>query len=271
MLVPLLYSLGVSFSGWIFTLPNSNKFVGLKNYAGILKSSEFWSSVKVSALFAFISVGLELIIGILAAKTLNRKFIGVKFFRIAILIPMLITPAAIGMFWRLLYSEQSGVFNFFLFSLGFSRINWLSVKLALISVIIIDIWQWTPFIILIVLAGLLDINLNIIEAAKVDGAGNWKIFRFIELPHLAPYIIIILFFRITDSFREFDKIFALTQGGPGNVTTTMSIHTYDTGFKIFEIGKTAAISWLFAIIIIAIIFPLTYIMYKRIKRETQGF
>jgi multiple sugar transport system permease protein/sorbitol/mannitol transport system permease protein len=265
-IVPFLYSLGVSFTGWTLTLPGSLKLVGLHNYFDVFTTSAFWQSAWISIVFTVASVSFELVLGTLGALGLNRSFFGKNIFRSLILIPMLLTPAAIGMFWRLLYSEQNGVLNFFLVSLGLQRVNWLNIKMALVSVIIMDVWQWTPFVFLLTLAGLQDIDVAIIEAAKVDGASGTVLFRYVELPHLMPYVVVAAFFRLTDAFREFDKIYSLTQGGPGSATTVLSILTYDTGFKLFKVGETAAISWTFGFLLIVVLFPVLYLMYKQIRK-----
>ena len=268
MIIPLLYSLGTSFTNWVVSIPGSeHDFIGLKNYLMTLKDVYFWKSVNVTLIFSIFSIAGELILGIFFAILLNKKFIGRQIMRSLIIIPMVIPAAAIGMFWKLLY-QQNGVFNYFLSASGFKMINWLSNENALISSIIMDIWQWTPFVAVIILAGLQSTSNSTIEAAQVDGANSFKIFWHIELPTLIPFIIVILFFRLTETLREFDKIFLLTMGGPGSVTTTTSIYTYNTGFKVFRIAQTAGISWLFALLILIILIPVLFVMYKRIKMDS---
>lgn len=267
---PLLYSLFVSFTNWTLIVAGSeHQLVGLANYVHVLTSPNFWKSVQVTVSFACSSTGLELLLSVSFAIMLNQQFIGRGFIRALALIPLVVTPAVVGMFWKLLYDDQQGVFNFFLVSGGLPRIQWLSQDWALTSITLTDVWQWTPFLVLIVLAGLNSMDLEILEAARIDGANRFQAFRFIILPHLMPYLLIGLFFRLLDAMKDFDKIYLLTQGGPGNQTTTLSIYTFDTGFKIFEIGRTSAISWLIAGITFFISCPLLWILRRRFLTETK--
>lgn len=264
---PLLFSLFVSFTKWTFSVPESiSQFAGFSNYIKLFKDVEFLKSIRVTFVYAISSVSIELILGIILALWLNKKFIGRGIIRSFIIIPMVIPPVIVGMFWKLLYNEQSGVFNYFLVSMGLNRFNWLGAN-ALLSTIILDVWQTTPFVVLIVLAGLQSIGTEVIESAEVDGASNSRIFFYIELPSLIPYLIVILFFRLSDAMKEFDKIFLLTNGGPGSATSTLSIYIYDKGFRVFQIAKTAAISWVFTLLIFLIMFPILFKMYKRVKKE----
>ncbi len=265
MVVPLLYSLGLSFTKWIFSVPGSlGQFAGLSNYAKVLSDIHFWESVKTTLLFSSAAIFFELSIGILTAVFLNRKFFGRGVFRSIIIIPMVIAPAIMGQFWSLLY-DQKGVFNFFLESLGLARVNWLDVNYAIWSMVIIDVWQWLPFAVIIILAGLQSVSVDVLEAARVDGADNSRIFWHIELPTLVPFIIIILFFRLTDALREFDKIFIMTKGGPGSATRVLSIFNYEAGFKVMELAKSSSISWFFAILMVIILLPILIFVFKRIQ------
>jgi multiple sugar transport system permease protein/sorbitol/mannitol transport system permease protein len=265
LIIPLLYSLGISFTKWIFSMPGSlGQFAGFSNYVEIVTDINFWKSVRTTILFSSTSIIVELILGIFFAVLLNKKFFGRGFFRAIIIIPMVIAPAIIGQFWSLLY-DQNGIFNFLLEFVGFSRINWLDINTAIWSMVIVDVWQWLPFVVIIILAGLQSINISMIEAAKVDGASNSKIFWFIEFPALVPFIIVVLFFRLTDALREFDKIFILTQGGPGSETRVLSIYNYEAGFHVMELAKSSSISWFFAILMIIIIFPILMFLFRRIQ------
>ena len=183
------------------------------------------------------------------------------------LIPLVITPAVIGMFWRLLYDDQQGVLNYFLLSLGLPRLHWLDHGLALPSLVLTDVWQWTPFLVLIVLAGLQSRDVDMLDAARIDGANSPQIFRYLTLPHLFPYLLVGLFFRLLDAMKEFDKIYLLTQGGPGNETTTVSVYAFNTGFRIFEIGKTSAIAWIVAAVSLVVSLPLLWAMRRRLMKE----
>jgi ABC-type sugar transport system permease subunit len=265
---PLLYSLFVSFTDWTLTVPGSERiFVGIANYQRIILDFSFWRAVQITLVFGLSSTAIELVLGVILAIMLNQEFAGRGIVRALVLIPLVITPAVIGMFWRLLYDDQQGVLNYFLLSVGLPRLHWLDHGLALPSLVLTDVWQWTPFIVLIVLSGLQSIDLDMVGAARIDGANARQIFRYLTLPHLLPYLLVGLFFRLLDALKEFDKIYLLTQGGPGNETTTVSVYAFDTGFRIFEIGKTSAIAWIVAIVSLVVSVPLLWAMHGRLAKE----
>ena len=267
LLVPVLYSFYTSFTGWKLTIPESKtKIVGFDNYKEIFKESAFWRASRVTLIYTFASLALEFTLGFIFAFWLNKEFIGRRVARLLIIIPIVIPPAVVGMFWKLLYAD-SGVLNYILELIRLSRIRWLSHELALLSVIIMEFWQMTPFVTLIILAGLQEINPSILEAAEVDGANRIKIIRYIALPHLVPYILTISFFRMGRLLTEFDKTYLLTGGGPGTATKTISILGFEKGFRVLDIGETSAISWIFLVMVFLIISPLIYVMYRRIKSE----
>ncbi|WP_373414952.1 carbohydrate ABC transporter permease [Ensifer aridi] len=261
--VPLVYSFYYSLTGWSLVIPGSDQdFIGLLNYTDILRSSEFWASIRVTLIYAVVAVSLECALGILFAVLLNLEFFGRGLFRSLMLIPMVITPAVVGIFWKLLYEQDSGVFNYLLGTLGFEPVPWLSLTVALASVIIMDVWQSTPFFTLIILAGLQSLDRDTVSAAQADGANALQVFRYLTLPHLVPYIMIAAAFRIIGVMADFDKIFLLTLGGPGNVTTTLSVYAYNTGFKVFDIGRTTAISWIYVVFVLAISAPLIWRLFR---------
>ena len=172
------------------------------------------------------------------------------------IVPMVITPSVIGIFWKLLYEQDDGVFNRALSGLGLPKAPWLGLDLALPSIILMDVWQTTPFFMLVILAGLQTVDENLIDAARVDGASPWQLFRHITVPHLVPYMLITSAFRCIAAMGDFDKIWLLTAGGPGDRTTTITIFTYRTGFSAFDIGRTAAIAWIFVVIVLIVSAPL---------------
>jgi multiple sugar transport system permease protein/sorbitol/mannitol transport system permease protein len=256
---PLLFSAWYSLTGWMLTRPGSqDRFVGLANYARILRDPEYWQAVKVTLIYAGSAVTIECILGVAAALMLNRAFFGRGLFRSLMLIPMVVTPAVVGLFWKLFYDDQNGLLNYALSLVGAEPVSWLGVGTALASVILMDVWQATPFFMLIVLAGLQSIDENIVSAAEIDGATRWQLFRYITLPHLVPYIAVAAAFRIIAALADFDKIYLLTFGGPGNVTTTISLYAYNRGFKVFDIGQTTAISLTFMVLVLAVTAPLIW-------------
>jgi len=265
---PMLYALKASFTGWVMVMPGSeNDAVGFENYTDVLQSREFWAAVRVTVTYALSSITCGLMLGTILALLLNLDFFWRGFFRAVMIIPMVITPSVIGIFFKLLYEQEDGVFNHILNALGLPKVAWLSLTMALPSMIVMDVWQTTPFFMLVILAGLHSIDENLIDAAKVDGTSPWQMFRFILLPHLLPYMLIAASFRCIAAMGDFDKIWLLTGGGPGDRTTTMTIYTYKTGFSSFDIGRTTAIAWIFVVIVLTVSSPLLRHLLKTAQAE----
>ncbi len=239
-----------SFTGWSLVMPGSEQdYVGWQNYTDVLGSQDYRDTIRVTLIYTFGAVSCELVLGTCLALLLNTAFFWRGPIRSMMMIPMVVTPAVVGIFWKLLYDQENGVFNWVITRFGLPRIEWLNLNMALPSAMLMDVWQTTPFFMLVLLAGLQTIDESLLGAARVDGAGPWQVFRYITLPHLVPYMLIAAAFRIIAAMGDFDKIYLLTGGGPGNVTTTMSIYAYLTGFSTFDIGRTSAIAWIFVLIV----------------------
>jgi multiple sugar transport system permease protein len=267
---PMLFSLKASLTHWALTEPGSeNDPAGLSNYLDVLTGSDFWQSVRVTVTYAAGAVAGGLVLGTVFALMLNLEFYGRAVFRSIIIIPMVITPAVIGIFWKLLYEQENGVINWLLAAAGLPKVAWLSIGMALPSAIIMDIWQTTPFFTLVLLAGLHSIDPNQLDAARVDGAGALQTFRFVILPHLLPYMLIAASFRSIAAMNDFDKIWMMTGGGPGNATTMITLYTYTTGFANFDIGRTAAIAWIFVLTVVVVSSPLIWHLF-RVAQEERG-
>jgi ABC-type sugar transport system permease subunit len=265
---PMLYSLQASLTHWVLTDPGSeNDPAGLSNYIGVLTSAEFWAAVRVTVTYAVCSVGGGLALGTAFALLLNMEFYGRSFFRSVMMIPMVITPVVIGIFWKLLYEQETGVFNWALSALGLPKVAWLSTTMALPSVVVMDVWHSMPFFMLVILAGLQSVDANLLEAARIDGAGRLALFRHIVLPHLLPYMLIAASFRLIATMNEFDKVWMLTGGGPGDSTTMITLYTFNTGFSSFDIGRVAAIAWIFVITVIVVSSPLLYHLFRVAQAE----
>jgi multiple sugar transport system permease protein len=265
---PMLYALQASFTHWVLVEPGSEDDpAGLSNYVDILRSRVFWEAVRVTVSYAASSIACGLVLGTAMAMALNLDFYGRTIFRAMMMIPMVITPSVIGIFWKLLYEQESGVFNAALQALGLPGVAWLSLGMALPSMVIMDVWQTTPFFMLVILAGLNSIDPSLIEAGRVDGAGAWQNFRYVLLPHLIPYMLIAASFRAIAAMGDFDKIWLLTAGGPGDQTTTITIYAYKTGFSSFDIGRTAAIAWIFVVIVLIVSAPLLRYLFRTAASE----
>ncbi|OMF37688.1 hypothetical protein BK133_03865 [Paenibacillus sp. FSL H8-0548] len=229
-------------------------FIGIDNYAQLFQDHNFWNAIKVTAIFVISTVGLEFMIGLALAVVLNQLKLGQRIFQSIILIPIAMAPTVVGLMFRFMMNEQYGVFNYFVELLGFSRTAWLSdPQLALPALIMTDVWQWTPFMMIILLAGLKGIPDEPYEAASIDGASAWQSFRYVTIPQLSRIIFIALLLRTIDAFRIYDTIYMMTKGGPINVTSTLSWIVYDKGFKFLEFGYGAAISVVMLILVVTIL------------------
>jgi multiple sugar transport system permease protein len=250
-IVPLLYSLVVSLLR--FNLMNLDRtgFVGLRNFQLILESPDFWNSLRVTVQFVVIAVGLELILGLGLALVLSRNVPGIAFFRSFILVPLALAPVVVGLLWRFMLNTESGVLNWLI---SFSRTDFLSnTTLAMPVIALVDVWQWTPFIFLIMLAAIQALPHEPFEAAAIDGASTWQSIIHIALPMLHYPILVAVLLRTIDAFRVYDLIFMMTRGGPINATDTLSWSVYNVGFRNFNMGYAAALSWIILIIVTVIV------------------
>ncbi len=243
------------------------EWVGLENYSWLLfnKQSTFWASVRVTSLYLAGTLIPELIIGFAIALLLNRQMRGRSLFTAVLIIPIVLMPSMVGMIGRL-YFSYDGLVNFFIETFTGSRHNWYGADLALWAVVLVDIWEWTPFFILILLAGLQTLPVEPFEAALVDGASRWQSFVHLTLPLMLPLILTTLILRFMDVLRLFDVIFVMFGGGPGTATTTLPLYVYRTTFLTRIVGRGSAAS----VMLIIIIVTLTVILIKmreRIKFE----
>ncbi|MGQ9627017.1 MAG: carbohydrate ABC transporter permease [Anaerolineae bacterium] len=251
-IVPFLVELFLSLNILELTAPAPPRFVWLKNFADILfNDPRFWGAMKNTFILIVFGVGIQLVMGTGLALLLNRLGRTRTFVTSLFLIPVMIAPVVSGMQWVMIYDDKFGPLNYLCeLLLGFRGFAWVADPgLALISVIVTDIWQWTPFIILIALSGLQAIPIELYEAAEVDGSSAWQSLWYITLPLLIPVLVIAVLIRFMDSFKLFDIIFLLTRGGPGSSTETISFYTYLRGFKQFSIGYTAALAFIQLIVI----------------------
>ena len=268
---PLLYELRLAFSSWELTISTELEFVGFQNFIDIfVNDKRFWSSMRVTAILSVGGVAVQLILGTGLALLLNRLHVWRTPFVSLLLIPVMIAPVVAGFQFRMIYHDQFGPLNYIFELLTFGKwrgFAWVAdPNVALIAVMITDIWQWTPFLMLIVLAGLQSISPELYEAASVDGATAWDLFRYITVPLLLPFVVIGILIRTMDCFKLFDIIYLVTGGGPGNVTETVSFYTYLQGFKFFSLGYTAALAFVQLIVIIVI----AQIFLKYLRRQREG-
>jgi multiple sugar transport system permease protein len=225
---------------------DSGAFVGLANFQRALGNAQLVEAIRETAIYAAIVLPTEILLGLglalLVHRTVKSLVVRAAIY-IAALIPIVIPQVAVGVVFRLVFVSDYGVLNLVLGKTGHDQILWLSVpQLALLSVATVDIWQWTPFVYLIMFAGLQTVSQESIEAAQVDGASSWAQFRHIELNYLRPLLLLVLFFRIADVIRVFDHVFVLTGGGPGSTTRFLSLYMYQVAFPFNDLGQASALA-----------------------------
>ena len=258
-LFPLIYSLVVSFQN-ITMMEEDTSFSGLMQYRLLFQDLRLWQSLGHTLLITAIALPIELLIGLLMALLFLERMPGRPVFVSLLVLPTMIAPIVAGATWRLLFDNRYGPINQVLgwFAGEPMTVLWvIKANLVYPAILLAEIWQWTPFMFLILLAALSNVDKNLTEAAEIDGASDWRIFWRIVMPAIWPVMAIALLIRGLDLFRLFDVVWALTKGGPGTLTETISIYTYIQGFRQFETSYTAAIAFLVIVMLsVAVIFAL---------------
>jgi len=248
---PMFYSLSVSFRMYDLRVPR-HPFVGLENYVRLFTDSRFHNALGVTGLLLIGELALQFPIGFGLALLLARKFWGKKAVQPVLLLPMMVTPVVVGYMGRLLFEVRSGPINYFLSLAGLPGGLWhSSASTALLTVMLLDTWQWTPFIMGVMLAGLTSLPVEPYESARVDGASGLQIFWYLTLPMLKPVIALVIIMRTLAILQTFDVIYVLTLGGPGTATETIGIYTYLIGFRYWDIGRASSAAWILALILSA--------------------
>lgn len=272
LLYPLAYMIYWSFRAWD---PSQNisetEFVGLKNYITLFFDPAFRESLSVTLTFAFAVVTAELAIGVGLALLLDRNIRGMSVLRTLFILPMMIAPVVVGLMWRYMYHPTVGTINKTLKSMGFESVDWLGQH-ALLSVIIADIWQWTPFIFILSLAALQSLPRSALEAAKIDGATGWQQIRYIKLPLMMPVLIVTGLLRLIDAFKVLEVILVMTEGGPGLSTEIIALRISRTATEFRELGVAAAMSnYLLLLLLILTLgmFAITRLQEARAARQAR--
>lgn len=228
-------------------------FVGLENYINVILSPSFHDAVVATLLFAVPSVGLELLFGTALAMAYNSVDRFERSVQTVLLLPMVLSTFAVGLMFRWFFSSNLGIVNYLFSTIGLPEQVWLSdPELAMVTVVVADVWQWTPFVFVLVYAGLQTIPVSLIEAAKIDGATRFQRFRYIILPQLYPVLLVTALIRLIMAFKGGDKIFAMTGGGPGGSTKTLTMLIYENAFSFLNTANAAAMSFLFLVFIILV-------------------
>lgn len=259
---PLGYAAYLSVTDHKLTSQGTPNFVGLENYADTFGNADFWAAFGTTALYVVIAVALELAIGLALALALQKQKWARDFTRAMLLAPMFITPIAVGLTFRFLLNDQIGAIPELLRSIGINY-DFFGPGRALVTLAFIDVWQWTPFMVLLLLAGLESIPKQPLEAARIDGASPWYVFRRVILPLLAPVIVVAVLLRALDAMKVFEYVYATTRGGPGTETQTLQYYTYQTGIQFFRLGEASSM----AFIVLAVVLTIIVIAFRRIERS----
>ncbi len=253
-LYPVLAAFQLSAYDWSMGTPwESAQWEGLGNFVEAFNNPQVWSSLWTTLLFAAVCVSAEMVLGIALALALEHKVRGMAFFRTLFILPMMIAPIAVGLVWRYMFDAQFGLINAALVAMGFEPQIWLAdPALAFFAIVIADIWQWTPFVFIMMIAALANLDGSVIEASRIDGANWWKMTMRVKLPMVMHVIAITLMMRLIDAFRVLEVIYVLTFGGPGNSTEILSLHIYKTAFIGQQLGVAAAISVLLLVVVAAL-------------------
>ena len=264
-IIPLIYTFYLSFQNYILTKPEEKTFSGADNFIKIFTDSGILQAISNTLVFTFSSVVISLVIGVALASLINNVSHGKTFFRIAIFTPMMFSSVVVGVIWRFLFNNEMGVLNYFVECLGLERVNWLgNGAMAMISIIVADVWQWSSYTFILALAALEAMNPEPIEAATIDGASSVQIFFRVKMPSLLPVLEVAAVFRFIWAFRSFDLIYALTNGGPGTSTETMALEVWRQAFTRYDIGVSSAVSVLMFVILMGLS---VFILRGTMKKE----
>jgi multiple sugar transport system permease protein len=270
ILYPFVMGVAYSFTAYAFTRPNTS-FVWLRQYQRMVEDSDFLYSTFVTLAYAFSATGVQLLLGLIVAMLLNRESRIAKILQVTLIFPMMIAPVITTLIWKMMMQPSVGILNPILNSVGLPSLEWAAVpQTALFSVVLVDVWMFTPFAALILLAGLRSFPQGPFEAARVDGASFWFTFRNLTLPMLTPFILIVIIFRFMDSLKMFDIIFAMTEGGPGSTLMTYQLTAYRTSIQFQKLAQGLP----YAIVLYLVIYFVSQWLVKRwgiAQRRAAGY
>jgi multiple sugar transport system permease protein len=264
VIFPTIFAFLISLTRWNLTESEVRIFVGLSNYANLMREVRFWEALGRTGVFTLVSTGMTLVLGMGLALLLNRPLPAKNVFRTLLIVPMVVTPVVVGLTWRFMYNPELGMVNYLLSEFGFEKVAFLGkTATSLGSVIVTDIWQYTPFALLILLAGLESLPKEPFEAAQLDGASDAETFWWITLPMMRGPLLVTVLFRIMFSFNTFDTIYVMTGGGPGRSSETLVMYAYRLGFEQWHMGESAAV----ALIMLVLVISLARVIIRAIKSE----
>ncbi|NTD84934.1 carbohydrate ABC transporter permease [Agrobacterium tumefaciens] len=265
---PWVFTLWMSVHRW--TLGQEQSFVGFDNYIRLASDVRFWESLWHTLIYTVLSVVAPLFLGTLAALVFDAQFPLRGFLRGVFVMPMMATPVAIALVWTMMFHPQLGVLNYLLSFIHIGPLEWIYNQSTVIpSLVLVETWQWTPLVMLIVLGGLAAVPREPYESAEIDGANAWQKFRYLTMPMIAPFLMIAVIIRSIDAVKSFDIIYAMTQGGPGTASETINIYLYNTAFSYYDIGYGSAMAVVFFIIIVALSFVLLMVRQRAQWNEME--
>lgn len=262
LVYPLGYAIYLSFFNYY--LGSQPTFVGLANYVSLLQDARFWASLRTTVMLVSASVSLQFVLGLAVAFGLYKLTYGAKALNVLMFLPHVVTPVVAALFLRWIFMGRWGLLDSILIGFNIFPPDWLGTPAwARLVVVLAESWQFTPFMILVLYAGLNTVDHSQIESARMDGAGNWTLLTRIMLPAIRPLVIFVLAIRIMDAFRFFDTIYVLTAGGPGTATQTVTMYTYALGFRLLEVGRASALGVLTLLITATAIGLVVTMLYRR--------
>ena len=261
IIVPWLFTIWMSFNEW--TLGSNRTFTGLDNFKKIATDGQFYWAVVRTLFYTLLAVVLPLILGTLAALVFHEKFPLRGLVRGIFVMPMMATPVAIALIWRMMFHPQVGVLNYLISLIGLGPSEWVFNRHIVIpTLVMVETWQWMPLVMLVVLGGLAAVPTEPYESALIDGATRWQMFRYITLPMVLPFVMVAVIIRTIDALKSFDIIFAITQGGPGDASETINVFLYNQAFAYNNIGYASAIVIVFFALIVALSLVLLYVRQR---------
>ena len=267
LIYPVLDAFYLSLYDWRIGTPwETREFIGLAQYTRMLTDDAVYNSIWVTFKFGFWVITIEMALGVALALLLEKPIRGASVFRTIFILPLMVSPVVVGLIWRYLFNTRVGWINYYIEQLGFEGLNWLGEPgLAMFAIIFTDIWQWTPFIFIIVIAGLQALPSEVLEAARMDGANWWQMIFLVKLPMIRSILLIAFLMRLIDVFRALEVMYILTYGGPGNATELLSLHIYKSAFDGQQLGYASAVSTL--LIVIVFLLSLFILMVGNPMRE----
>ena len=261
IIFPWLYTLWMSAFDW--TIGSTAHYVGLGNYEKLFTNQRFGEAVLHTFYFTALAVAAPLVLGTAAAMIFHREFPFRGVLRGVFIMPMMATPVAVALVWTMMFHPQQGVLNYLLSLVGLPPSLWVySPTLVIPSLVLVEVWHWTPLVMLIVLGGLAALPTEPYESARLDGASEWQLFRYITLPLVAPFIVVAAVIRTIDALKTFDTIYVITGGGPGTASETINLYLYLQAFAFYNIGTASAVVVVFFVIVLALALLLLHVREK---------